>query len=354
MKHLFFDDYSEGAHPEVLAAIAAANEGQQAGYANDAYCAAAAESVRESFGFSNADVHFVSGATQANLVGLSSMLRSYQGVIAADSGHIAVHEAGAVEATGHKILTVKHEQGKITPALVDEAMATHEDEHCVMPKVLYLTQATELGTVYTRSELVALIASARRHNLFTYLDGARLAMALAADGVGVAAADVADIGIDMLCIGGTKVGGMFGEAIVIANDELKSDFRYQIKQRGALLAKSRFMGAQFQRFFGGDGLWFALGAESNKRTAALAEGLAEHGVEPVYPCETNQLFVALPRQLVAELQKQFGFYLWEQHVDGRDVVRLVCDWSTPWEAVAQFLADFADLSKRLDLSVAKP
>ena len=343
MKHRFFDDYSEGVHPELLRYIAEHNGGQEEGYGKDQACERAIRQISARLGRNVVSIHFVPGATQANLVGISSILRSYEGIIAPSSGHIAVHETGAIEATGHKILTVDTEDGKLTPDLVDRVMTTHQDEHTVLPAAVFITQATELGTVYRSAELTAIVQCAKDHRLSVFVDGARLAMALGSDVNDMALADIVRTGVDMFTIGGTKVGAMFGEAIVIVNEQLSENFRYQLKQRGALLAKGRFLGLQFARFFDEDDLWVRLGRQSNARARDLADGLKALGLPMAYPCETNQVFAVLPDRAVEALAHDYGFYQWRRWDGQRLVVRFVCSWATPEVAVSDLLHDVAKL-----------
>jgi len=333
---LFYDDYSEGAHPALLEALARWNDDQQLAYGRDVHSMAAAERIAELVG-RPVDVHFVAGGTQANQVCLAAILRPHQGVIAPVSGHIAIHEAGAIEATGHKIITVPAADGKLTPALIDEALLQHEGEHTVMPRAVFMSQATELGTVYSREELYAVARHAHANDLYVYLDGARLAMALASPEAGMTLADIADAGVDMLSIGGTKNGALCGEAIVVLDRTLGDGFRYQMKQRGALLAKARLFGVQFRRFFDEDGLWFALGARANAQARRLAGGLEALGVELQHPPVVNQVFAILASHVAEALNAEWGFYVWERLSGGRVVIRLVCSWATPDEAVDSFL-----------------
>jgi threonine aldolase len=334
--HTFFDDYSEGAHPALLEELARCNDDQQLAYGRDEYCMVASARIAGLFE-RPVDVHFVAGGTQANQVCLASLLRPHQGVIAPVSGHIAIHEAGAIEATGHKIITVPAADGKLTPALIDEALTQHESEHTVMPRAVFLSQATELGTVYSRSELCAVAAHAHAHDLYVYLDGARLAMAMSSPEAGMTFADIAAAGVDMTYIGGTKNGGLCGEAIVILNPSLGEGFRYQMKQRGALLAKARLFGIQFRRFFDDDGLWFALGARANAQARRLAGGLESLGVELQHPSVVNQVFPIVASHVAETLSAEWGFYVWERLPGGRLVIRLVCSWTTPDEAIDAFL-----------------
>ena len=232
----FRNDYSEGAHPTILEAMRQNNLTPVIGYGMDEYCAHAAAMIRERFGCPSADVHFLVGGTQTNLTMIASALRPYEAVICADTGHINVHETGAIESTGHKVLTVPKEDGKLTPADVLSVVRSHPDEHMVKPRMVYISQSTEVGTVYTRHELEALRAVCDRQNLLLYLDGARLASGMTAEDCDLIPADLHRL-CDAFYIGGTKNGALFGEALVLVNDALKPDFRYMIKNRGAMLAK---------------------------------------------------------------------------------------------------------------------
>jgi threonine aldolase len=335
-RYLFYDDYSEGAHPEIIKAIAGANEGQQRGYGYDDYCQIASERVVAELGVA-ADIHFITGGTQANAVCLGGLLRPHQGVIAAASAHIAQHEGGAIEATGHKIIAIDSPDGKLTPALIDDGIATHFDEHTVKPRLVFVSQATELGTLYTREELANVVDHAHAHGLLVYLDGARLAMACAAMSPAATLADIAHTGVDILYVGGTKNGGLFGEAIAIINSDLREDFRYLMKQRGALLAKARAIGAQFARFFDQDRLWYSLGAVANGNARKLTDGLVGSGCELLVPTETNQLFPKLPARTVQALNEKFGFYRWDSGREDPATIRLVCSWATSAEEIGEFI-----------------
>jgi threonine aldolase len=339
VKYRFFDDYSEGVHPQLMSAIAAYNGGQDEGYGLDEVCRLARERIMARFEV-DADVHFVAGATQANLIAVGSMLRSYQGIIAPTTGHIVVHETGAVEATGHRIVTVEAEAGKLSPALIDQALSTHHDEHTVMPTAVFLTHATEAGTVYTPEEFSLVVGHAKDRGLTVFVDGARLAMALGASSAMTPVA-FASSGVDVFTVGGTKVGGMFGEAIVIVDEGLRRDFRYHLKQRGALLAKGRFLGAQFARFFDEDDLWLELGRRSNENAQRLSRGIEAIGLSLAQAPETNQVFVILPDDAAAALAADYGFHIWERQDDGHCVIRLVCSWATAEAAIDRFLVDAA-------------
>ncbi len=241
-------DYSEGAHEKVLERLIATNREQTQGYGTDHYSVQAKELIRRLCGRMDADVHFLVGGTQANLTVISAGLRPYQGVIAADTGHINVHETGAIEACGHKILALPSSDGKITAGQVEACCKAHRDdgdrEHTVQPKMVYISQSTELGTVYSKEELEEMSETCKRNGLFLFMDGARLGYALAAAGNTMTLEDIARL-CDVFYIGGTKVGALFGEAVVITAPSLKEDFRYMIKQKGGMLAKGRLLGLQF-------------------------------------------------------------------------------------------------------------
>lgn len=339
MKYSFYDDYSEGVHPEILKYISENNLDSQLTYGRDEYSKLAAERVKKAFGVSNADVHFLPAGTVCNVIGLKSMLRAIEGVIAPASGHINTHETGALEAHGHKIISVDSLDGKLTPALIDEALALYEDEHTVIPRVVYLTQVTELGTVYTMEELGTVVAYAKSKGLLTFLDGARLAMAIASEAAGMTTEDVGRLGLDMFYIGGTKNGGMFGEALVIQNDDFKRDFRHLIKQRGGMMAKGRFMGQQFARFFDDDNLWLNLAGHANEMAQLLYKGMEEIGIEFDLAADANQVFPILENKLYDQLSQNYGFYPWCKAGDGKTKVRFVCSWSTTKEQVESLIAD---------------
>jgi threonine aldolase len=337
----FRDDYSDGAHPEVLAALVAANAGQEIGYGLDEHSVLARERIRGALGTGDADVHFVVGGTQANLVALSGMLSPYEAVVATDTAHIDVHETGAIEATGHRIVTCPSADGKLTPDAIEAVVAAHHDEHRVRPGAVSIAQATELGTVYTHAELDALVAACRELGLGVYVDGARMGVALASTGEGLALHDLVRLGIDAFTLGGTKNGALCGEAIVVLDARLRPYFRWLLKQRGALVAQGRLLGAQFARLFAEDGLWFAAARRANATAARLADGLGAAGVALASPCETNQVFAVLPDRVAERLLADWSFLVWEQLTGERSVVRLVCSWATPDDRVDAFVGDVA-------------
>lgn len=330
----FFDDYSEGAHPQILAALAATAVRQERGYGEDAFTSEAANLIREKIRQPAAKIYFVASGTQANLVCLAALLKPYESVIAAESGHINVHETGAIEATGHKINVVPAVAGKLTPASVQIIVDTHHAEYMVKPKAVYISQTTEVGTFYSREELQELSQVCRRNQLYLYVDGARIGSAVMANGADFDLGDIAEL-CDIFYIGGTKNGALMGEAIVIVNPQLQTDFGYHLRQRGALLAKARSVSVQFAELFRKK-LYFDNAAHANRMAQRLAQGLRERGYDFLYPSSTNQIFPILPEPIIKKLQQSFGFYIWSKATSG-SVVRLVCSWATPESAVAKLL-----------------
>ena len=334
----FLNDYSEGAHPRVLQALADTNAEVTPGYGTDAHCAAAAERLRQVFACPEADVHFLVGGTQTNLVAAAAFLRPWEAMIAADSGHVSVHETGAIEATGHKVFAVPGVDGKVTPEAVRRAVAEHRtgvEEHMVLPRMVYLSDSTELGTIYTRAELEAVSAVCRELGLLLYLDGARIAAALTAEGNDLEPADLARL-CDAFYVGGTKNALLFGEALVIVNDALKPFVRNVIKQRGGMLAKGRLLGVQFETLFG-DELWLETARHANAQAQRLAKGLRALGVEFYMESPTNQIFPIFPKAAVAALRERFAFDFIAPAEDGREVIRFVTSWATPPENVDYLL-----------------
>ncbi len=332
---LFQCDYNEGAHPKVMERLAETNLEQTVGYGEDAYCRRAAEKIREACGDDSLAVHFLVGGTQTNLTVIDAALRPYQGVLCAESGHINVHETGAVEACGHKVLALPGENGKITAAQVEEAYRAHIQndsfEHMVQPKMVYISNPTELGTLYRKRELEELYAVCQKCGLYLFLDGARLGYGLAASDNDLTLADIAK-NTDVFYIGGTKVGALFGEAVVISRDALKEDFRYLIKQRGGMLAKGRLLGVQFDTLFT-DGLYLEISARAVGLAEKLRTAFTQKGYEPVAPNHTNQIFVVMPDAHLDQLRENFGFSYDHRVDESHSVVRFCTGWATTEENV---------------------
>lgn len=338
----FRNDYSEGAHPRLLQALAAASTEQNAGYGLDRHSQRAAELIRAACACPQAEVHLLSGGTQTNLTALGAFLRPHQAVVAAESGHIAVHETGAIELTGHKVVTVASADGKLTPEAIAPVLASHDNEHLVQPRLVYVSNTTELGTIYRRDELQALSRFCRERGLLLFLDGARLGAALTAEGNDLGLADIAAL-TDAFYIGGTKNGALLGEALVIVNPALQTDFRYLLKQRGALLAKGMVLGTQFAALFEDD-LFFALAAHANRMAQRLRQGLEQAGARFVVESPTNQQFIAVSTMQLEALAQRYDFERWETRADGDVVIRFVTSWATTAAMVDTLCSDFAALS----------
>jgi threonine aldolase len=334
-KHLFFDDYSEGAHPRILEALARTNLQQEPGYVMDSFAVEAAGFIRERFGCPQADVHFVASGTQANLTVLAAILKPYESVIAAESGHINTHEAGAVEATGHKVNTVKGQEGKVRPAEIQDMVEMHNFDQMVVPRAVYISQSTELGTVYTKAELLALAEKCKDHGLNLYVDGARLGAALTSRECDLDPVTLAKL-VDVCYVGGTKNGALIGEAIVIVNPQLQDHFRYNLRQRGGLLAKGRAVSLQFLELFRDD-LYFEIARHANTLARQLAAGISECGYQMFVEVRTNQVFPIFPNRVIERLERDFGFHVWEKFDAQNSVVRLVTSWATEEGAVSEFL-----------------
>ena len=331
----FRNDYSEGCHPRILEALSRTNLNQTVGYGLDEHCANAAALIKRAINCQSADIHFLVGGTQTNLTAIAAFLRPHQCVLAASTGHVNIHETGAIEATGHKVVTRPTPDGKLTPALVQDMVDEHMDEHMVKPGLVYLSQSTELGTVYTKSELEALYACCKENGLLLYMDGARLACALTSDFCDVKLTDLPYL-CDAFYIGGTKNGMLFGEAMVIINDNLKSDFRFFIKQRGGMLAKGRLLGIQFEEQFR-DGLYLELGRHANALAHRLQDGLEAKGYPLLQRSPTNQVFPILTPEQYERFSSFCLFETWSVLSDGRKVIRLVTSWATEPQSVENFL-----------------
>ena len=337
----FTNDYSEGCHPSILEALAATNTEGNPGYSMDPHSAHAHELIRAAIGRPDADVHLLVGGTQTNATAIAAFLRPYEAVIAAVSGHICVHETGAIEATGHKCIACPAENGKLTPAAVRAACAAHTDEHMVRPRMIYVSQTTEIGTLYPLAPLEALRAVCDALRLYFHRGRARLASGLAAGGP-----SLTDLGrlCDAFYIGGTKNGALFGEALVILNPALKPDFRYNIKQRGGMLAKGWLLGVQFEQLFQGN-RYVELAAHANALALKLKEGIAALGYTFLCDSVTNQQFPILPDEVVAALGQDFGFEFNCKPDAAHTCIRLVTSWATPEENVDAFLKALAALTK---------
>ncbi len=340
--YFFRDDYSEGCHPAILEALRDTNFEQQVGYSNDAYSAEAKALIKEQLGNPEADVHFVSGGTQANLIVISAALKPYESVVSAHTGHIHLHEAGAIEATGHKVEVVATADGKLDPAGITPFLAQLDDVNSVQPKMVYISNTTELGTHYNKAELTALSEFCRTNGLYLFLDGARLPSALTVKSSDLTLMDIAAL-TDVFYIGGTKNGGLLGEAIVVTHPELRRGFKYSLKQKGALLAKGRVLGLQFRELFRNN-LIFDLARQANERAQGMVPALESLGYTFLVPSRSNQLFPILPNPVIDKLAKSYLFHIWQKIDEEHAAIRLVISWATPPEACHRFIADLERLT----------
>lgn len=336
---LFINDYSEGCHERILEALTRTNREQTTGYGTDPYCEEARAILRREMNCPGADIRFISGGTQTNLIAMTAALRPHEAVIGAASCHIFTHETGAIEATGHKVLVIPDDEGKVRPAGILAMLEEHDmAPHMVKPRVVFISQSTEVGTIYTREELQALHEVCRAHDLLLYADGARLGVGLTAKGCDVTLADMAKY-CDFFCIGGTKNGALFGEALVMnaPNDH----FRWHMKQRGGMLAKGRLLGVQFQALLE-DGLYFDMARHANDMAFRLRDGVAALGYPFPVPSPSNQQFPVLPNTVMKQLQDMgYEFEIDAPVDDTHTRIRLVTSWATPESAVEDFLKDLA-------------
>ncbi len=337
----FLNDYSEGAHPEIMQELLKTNLEQSGGYGQDIYTERAVDVLKEKLNDDQVDVHFLMGGTQTNLTAISAFLRSHEAVIAADTGHVAVHETGAIEATGHKVITTKTLDGKLTVEKIHKICNQHTDEHMVKPKLVYISNPTEVGTIYTKSEIAELYHLCQSMNLYLYIDGARLGSALTVQDNDMLLVDYPRK-CDAFYIGGTKMGALFGEALVICKESLKEEFRYHIKQRGGLLAKGRILGIQFETLFR-ENLYFHIGEHENAMAELLRTGIANLGYTFLYDSPSNQIFPIFENEVIERLLKKFSFSVWEQVNETHSAVRLVTSWATNEDMIDSFLLELADI-----------
>lgn len=335
-------DYTEGAHPSILERLAETNMEQTIGYGMDEHCKHAAELIKTACKAEDAEVHFLVGGTQTNVTVIDAALKPYQGVICASSGHINVHETGAVEACGHKCITIPSEDGKIyvpeIRTLLEDHYANGGDEHMVQPKMVYISNPTEWGTIYSKEELKNIYTLCKEFGVYLFLDGARLGYGLMCKENDLSLEDIAAY-TDVFYIGGTKVGALFGEAVVITNDTLKPDFRYNIKQHGGMLAKGRLLGIQFEALFENN-LYFDIAKHAMNMAEKIQNKLSELGAEFTVASPTNQLFVALPTETVKKLSEKYVFESMGRKDEAHSVIRICTSWATKEENVNSLLADF--------------
>lgn len=331
----FMNDYSEGAHEKVLNALIKTNMEQHVGYGVDDITNDAIMLVKKRINKPDADVHLLVTGTQTNTIAIAHFLRPYEAVIATDLGHISVHETGAIEATGHKIIEMESKDGLLTTEMIDAAILKHADEHWVLPKMVYISNATETGTIYTKSRLEEIRKACDKYGLYLYLDGARLANALTCSDNDMTIEEVASL-TDAFTIGGTKNGILFGEALVITNNRLKEHMRFSIKQRGALLAKGRLLGVQFRALFEED-LYFEIAKHTNEMATILKNGIIELGYDLVTNPSTNLIFTILPNSVHDRLSKHCYYEAEHPYDENNMEARFVTSWATPKEDVLELL-----------------
>ena len=337
----FESDYEEGAHPRILELLAQSNLEQTPGYGEDHYCDEARNLIRAACAAPGADVQFLVGGTQTNFIVIESALRPWQGVLCAENGHINVHETGAVEATGHKVLALPAHEGKITAAQIRNACAAHyaddSHEHMVQPGMVYLSSPTEFGTLYTKAELEDIRLACRELSLPLFVDGARMGYGLMSEANDLTLADYAGL-CDVFSIGGTKVGALFGEAVVVTSPSLKKDFRYLMKQRGAMLAKGRLLGLQFLALFQDD-LYMRIAKQADELAMRLRRAFLEKGWPLLHNSFTNQQFPVVPDEVLEKLAERYSFSFWQKMDDSRSAVRFCTSWATTEEAVTSLIED---------------
>lgn len=333
-------DYTQGAHPLIMERLLETNLEQTCGYGEDDYCKHAAELIKEACANDNIDVHFLVGGTQTNATVISSVLKGYQGAVCADTGHINVHETGAVEATGHKVLALPNIDGKINAKMVEDYVSGHYNDvtasHMVQPGMVYISLPTESGTMYSKKEIMDIFDVCRKYDMCFFIDGARLGYGLTSE--------INDISLNDLCkysdifyIGGTKVGALFGEAVIISNDAYKKDFRYNIKRHGGLLAKGRLLGIQFETLFTDD-LYFRISKNAIDMAMKLKKAFTDMGYELFADSYTNQQFVYLDDSKAEQLSKKYTFSLWGEY-NGKKAYRFCTSWATTNTQIEQLIND---------------
>lgn len=350
----FLSDYSQGAHPKVMEALVRTNAEHSDGYGADEHCRHAEALIKEMIGIQNCNVHMMVGGTPCNVTLIAASLRPYESVIALRTGHIYSHETGAVEGTGHRIVAVDGVNGKITPALIDKAYEEYQDEHTALPKMVYISQPTECGSIYSKAEIEAIRSKCLEKNMYLYVDGARLGAALTAEGNDLSVRDLAAL-CDAFYIGGTKNGALFGEALVICNPEINDHFRYMIKRQCSLLAKGRLIGVQFEALLEGgeNSVFYQAAMHANKMAKRIREELTAFGIQFYSDSPTNQVFPVLPSQVVCELEKDVAFHRWAPEEKGMIPIRLVTGWGTDEKEITYLIQKIKQLYLKTESALTK-
>ena len=342
MKYSFKNDYSEGCHPNILKALIETNLVQQNGYGLDEYSIEAENLIKKKIENSAAKVYFVSGGTQANIIVISAFLRPHESVISADLGHILNNETGAIEATGHKINHIATVDGKINSTGILNVINAHKNKpHQVKPKLVYISNSTEIGTIYSKAELEELSKFCKENNLYLFMDGARLGHALMAENNDLTLEDIAKY-TDAFYLGGTKNGALLGEAIVINNPDLQDEFGFHIKQKGGMLAKGRLLGIQFLELMKDD-LYFTLAKNANEQAMKIKKAFFDKGISMYTENFTNQLFPILKIDQIEKLSSKFDFYIWKEIDEKNSAIRLITSWQTSDELVEMMISKIREL-----------
>jgi len=340
----FKNDYSFGAHPKILQKLLETNLEDQQGYGEDQYSIEAKEILKKKIENPNAFIYFLSGGTQTNLIVISFLLRIHEAVISAKTGHIFANETGAIEATGHRVITVETSDGKLNPELIQSVLDEYTlRPHVVKPKMVYISNSTEIGTVYNKSELEELSNFCKEKNLILFMDGARLGHALASENNDVSFTDLTKL-TDVFYIGGTKNGALLGEAVVFNDSNLGNEFDFALKQKGALLAKGRVLGIQFLELFKDD-LYSELALHANKMAKKISKAIKDRGFSFLTDSKTNQIFPILPNGIIEKLSKKYQFYVWKKVDENHSAIRLITSWSTQEREVEALIQDFQELNQ---------
>lgn len=336
-KYNFLDDYSEGCHPNILKKLSETNHEQHTAYGYDLYSNQAKELIKEKLNNKNSQVYFVTGGTQANQIITAATLRVHEALISSNIGHVAMRETGAIEATGHKVITMPAQNGKLDVDTIQKALDNHyAAPHMVKPKMVYISNATEIGTIYSKIELEKISLFCKEKNLYLFVDGARLGAALCSTKNDLTLEDMAKL-TDVFTMGATKNGALLGEAIIINNPKIYDEFDFIIKQKGAMLAKGRVLGIQFLELFKDD-LYFKLATRANTLAKKISTALIKKNYKLLDETSTNQIFPILPNELIEKLQTKFDFYVWEKYDEKHSVIRVVTSWATDEEKVNEFIS----------------
>lgn len=338
----FKSDYSVGAHPAILDKLIKTNLEPQLGYGEDDYSEEAKEIIKGKINNPKAEIFFLSGGTQTNLTTISFLLRAHEGIISAKTGHISANETGAIEATGHKVITTETKNGKLRPVDIKRVLSEYSlKPHVVKPKVVFISNSTEIGTIYNKSELTQLYAFCKQNGLLLYLDGARLGHGLTAENSDITLPEIATL-TDVFYIGGTKNGALLGEAVVFNNPKMAEDFEFVMKQKGAMLAKGRILAIQFIELFKDD-LYFSLAKHANTMAMKIASAMRDKGYPFLTNSTTNQIFPILPKTIIEKLSEKYLFYIWKEFDETQSVIRLITSWATDEKMVEALIKDIQKL-----------